>query len=124
MFAFLFFSLIFLTTSLIQERIKQRHLKALARFTYNLDPMRKHVLVAHGIVSGSGYDPIKPFDIYVYDMAHEEASKSGNTDMLVFHSSTDAPVVDFYENIIVNGVIIDNFDYEDIRGYLELPITN
>lgn len=97
---------------------------ALARFTYNLDPMKKYILVANGIVSGSGYDPIKPFDIYVYDMAREEATMSGNTDVLVFHGSTDAPVVDIYENIVVNGTIIDNLTYEDFRGYLELPTTN
>jgi hypothetical protein len=97
---------------------------ALARFTYNLDPMKKYILVANGIVSGSGYDPVKPFDIYVYDMAREKSTMSGNTDVLVFHGSTDAPVVDVFENIVVNGMIIDNMAYEDFRGYLELPTTN
>jgi hypothetical protein len=64
---------------------------------YTLEAGNTYVLVANGIVSGTGYDPSVPFDIYVYGMGREEASMTSNTDVLVFHGSTDAPTVDVVE---------------------------
>ncbi|MDZ7597793.1 MAG: hypothetical protein U5J82_05780 [Desulfobacterales bacterium] len=64
----------------------------LARFTYNLMGGSKYILVANGIVVPEGYNPPTPFDIYVYDMGREFATNTENTDVLVFHGSTDAPV--------------------------------
>ncbi len=91
---------------------------------YVLEDGKTYVLIANGIVSGSGYDPIKPFDIHVYDMGREEAMMSGNTDVLVFHGSTDAPTVDVVETGVGAGTIIDDFMYGDYAGYLELPTTD
>jgi hypothetical protein len=96
----------------------------LARFTYNLMGGSKYVLVANGIVIPDGYDPATPFDIYVYDMGREFATNSGNTDVLVFHGSTDAPVVDVVEVGVGAGTIIDNLAYSDFAGYLELPTAD
>lgn len=93
---------------------------AIAKFTYNLMGNGKYILVANGIVSGTGYDPVKPFDIYVYDMAREIASDPANTDVLSFHGSTDAPIVDVVETGVGAGTIIDNFEYGNFAGYLEL----
>jgi len=97
---------------------------ALARFTYNLAADGKYILIANGIVSGSGYTPVQPFNIYVYDMAREEATNASNTDVLVFHGSTDAPVVDVVEVFAGAGTIVNNLAYGTFAGYLELPNAN
>ena len=97
---------------------------ALARFTYNLMGGSKYVLVANGIVSPTGYDPATPFDIYVYDMGREMASDTMNTDVLVFHGSTDAPIVDVKEVALGAGTIVDDLAYGNFDGYLELPTAD
>ncbi|MCB9024121.1 MAG: DUF4397 domain-containing protein [Lentimicrobiaceae bacterium] len=97
---------------------------ALARFTYNLMDGETYILVANGIVVPAGYNPATPFDIYVYAMGREAASNAANTDVLAFHGSTDAPVVDVVETGVGAGTIIDNFTYGDFAGYLELPSEN
>ncbi len=91
---------------------------------YTLEANETYVLVANGIVSASGYDPVEPFDIYVYAMGREEASMMDNTDVLVFHGSTDAPTVDVKEIGAGAGTIIDNLMYSDFAGYLELPTAD
>lgn len=87
---------------------------------YNLDGGEKYILIANGIVSPSGYDPVESFDIYVYPLAREMASQMMNTDVLVFHGSTDAPTVDIYETGVGAGLIVDDLMYSDFAGYLEL----
>ena len=96
----------------------------LARFTYNLMAGSTYILVANGIVVPTGYNPATPFDIYVYDMAREAATLGTNTDVLVFHGSTDAPVVDVVEVGAGAGTIVDDLDYGQFAGYLELPTAN
>ncbi|MFU8843982.1 MAG: DUF4397 domain-containing protein [Bacteroidales bacterium] len=91
---------------------------------YTLAVEETYVLVANGIVSPTGYDPVKPFDIYVYAMGREEASNPANTDVLVFHGSTDAPVVDVVEVLAGAGTIIDDLAYGEYAGYLELPTAD
>jgi hypothetical protein len=97
---------------------------ALARFTYNLMSNGKYILIANGIVSPTGYEPMQPFDIYVYDMAREISSSIDNVDVLVFHGSTDAPAVDVKEVLVGAGTIVDDLAYEDFAGYLELPAVD
>jgi len=97
---------------------------ALARFTYNLMGGSKYVLVANGIVSPTGYDPATPFDIYVYDMGREMATDTMNTDVLVFHGSTDAPIVDVKEVALGAGTIVNDLAYGNFDGYLELPTAD
>ena len=93
----------------------------LARFTYNLADGGTYVLVANGIVIPTGYNPPTPFDIYVYDTGREMAIEEGNTDVLVFHGSTDAPVVDVVEVGVGAGTIVDDLAYAEFAGYLEVP---
>jgi len=57
-------------------------------------------------------------------MGREEASMSGNTDVLVFHGSTDAPTVDVVETGAGAGTIVDDLMYGDFQGYLELPTAD
>jgi hypothetical protein len=68
----------------------------------------------------TGYNPATPFDIYVYDMGREMASNPANSDVLVIHGSTDAPIVDVVETGVGAGTIVDNLAYGDFAGYLEL----
>jgi hypothetical protein len=96
----------------------------LASFTYNLAGGQKYILVANGIVSPTGYEPAEPFNIWVYPGAREMATDMSNTDVLVFHGSTDAPTVDIWEVGVGAGQIIDDLMYADFAGYLELPTDN
>lgn len=98
--------------------------EGLATFTYNLEEGETYILVANGIVVPQGYNPPRPFDIYVYDMGREMAMNPGNTDVLVFHGSTDSPVVDVVEVGVGAGTIVDNLAYADFAGYLELPTAD
>lgn len=96
---------------------------ALARFTYNLAGGEKYILVANGIISASGYSPAPPFDIDVYTGAREIAEISGNTDVLVYHGSTDAPYVDVREANA--GMLVNNIGYSEFSSdYLQLPTAD
>ena len=92
--------------------------------TYTLANGGTYVLVANGLVDANNYNPFKPFDVYVYDMARESSVSSGNTDLLVFHGSTDAPTVDVVETGVGAGTVIDNFEYTEFAGYLSLPTSD
>ncbi len=98
---------------------------ALAKYTYNLKADMNYELIASGLVSTSGYDPIKAFDIDVFEGARKMASSAGNTDVLVYHGSTDAPVVDVYESSVPAGTIVDDIAFgEYATGYLELATAD
>ena len=93
------------------------------RKSYTLMGDKTYVLIANGIVSGIGYMPATPFDIYVNAMGREEAGTAGNSDVLVFHGATDAPTVDIYE--ATAGELIDNLSYGEYDDdYLELPTAD
>ena len=83
-----------------------------------------YVLVANGIVAPTGYTPATPFNIYVYGMGREAATSSTNTDILVFHGSTDAPTIDVVEVYAGAGTVVDDLSYGEFSGYLELPTAN
>ena len=83
-----------------------------------------YIVVADGIVSGSGYNPPQAFGLQIYDMGRELADESGNTDVLVHHGSTDAPTVDIIETGVGAGTLVDNISYTEFQGYLELPTAD
>ncbi len=83
-----------------------------------------YIVVADGIVSGSGYNPPQPFGLQIYDMGRELADESENTDVLVHHGSTDAPTVDIVETGVGAGTLVDNLSYTEFQGYLELPTAD
>jgi hypothetical protein len=97
---------------------------AIASYDYKLASGEKYVIVANGILDTDNYSPATPFDLYVYPMGQEMAMSEGNTDVLVFHGSTDAPTVDVFESAIANTTIIDDLMYGEFRGYLELETNN
>ncbi len=83
-----------------------------------------YIVVADGIVSGSGYNPPQPFGLQVYPMGREAATDPANTDVLVHHGSTDAPTVDVVETGVGAGIIVDDISYTEFQGYLELPTAD
>ncbi len=93
-----------------------------AVFNYNLAQDSTYILVADGIVSPTGYAPAQPFTLNVYGSGREMAATSGNTDVLVHHGSTDAPIVDVDERSA--GNLVDDAAYGDFAGYLSLATAN
>lgn len=106
----------------IQPKTSTDTVGALARFTYTLMSGQTYVLVASGIVSPTGYTPSQPFDIKVYSGARENALLSSNTDILVMHGSTDAPVVDV-EEATGGSTLVNDLAYGNFNGYLSLPAS-
>jgi hypothetical protein len=97
---------------------------AIATFPVTLMRLESYVVVANGIVSPSGYNPPTPFGLSVYGMGREVATSNTNTDVLVHHGSTDAPIVDVVETGVGAGTIVDDIAYGDFQGYLELPTAD
>jgi hypothetical protein len=89
-----------------------------------------YIAIANGIVSATGYSPNAvdaPFGLDIYDEAREAATSSAtNTDVLVYHGSTDAPTVDVAETGVGAGTIVDDISYSEFNsdGYLELGTLN
>lgn len=98
--------------------------ESIAFFPVTLADGETYVVVADGIVSGSGYDPAPAFGLEVYAMGQEAANSGTNTDVLVHHGSTDAPTVDVVEVGAGAGTIVDDLSYTDFQGYLELPTAD
>ncbi len=92
--------------------------------TVQFDADETYVVVAAGNVSDSGYDPAEPFGLYAFAAGQEEAGSPDNTDVLVFHGSTDAPTVSVWETAFVDGEIIGDFSFGDFAGYLELATAD
>jgi hypothetical protein len=98
-----------------------------AVFTQTVNiPTGTYIIVANGIVSPTGYSPAPDFGLDVFAGAREAATNSANTDVLVYHGSTDAPTVDVKE---VSGplsfpTIVNDASYNDFAGYLSLPTAD
>lgn len=89
--------------------------------TFNLADGETYIVVANGIVSSAGYTPLQPFNLYAYAGAREAADVPTNTDILVFHGATDAPVVDVAETAVLGGAtLVDDLAYGEFDGYLEV----
>lgn len=99
-------------------------LNALFTKSFTLTAGKTYVVIANGIVSPSGYSPATPFDLYAYDMGKESAALASNTEVMVFHGATDAPVVDVKEVGVGAGTIIDDLAYGVFSGYLALPTAD
>ncbi len=98
---------------------------AIANFTYNLMEGGTYIITANGIVSATGYSPVQPFDLYVKADARVSANTPGNTDILVFHGSTDAPIVDVAETAVLGGAtVVNDLAYGNYTNYLEVPAAD
>ncbi len=87
---------------------------------------KTYIAIANGIVSPTGYTPAPAFGLDIYADAREEAMNQGanETDVLVYHGSTDAPTVDVAETGVGAGTIVDDVSYGEFQGYLELGTAN
>src|SRR5690606_22821372 len=93
----------------------------IASFDYTLAPEETYLIVATGLLDAGSYEPFQPFTLAVYPGAREAALQAGNTDVLVYHGSTDAPAVDVVETAITGGLTaVDDLAYGSFAGYLEL----
>lgn len=103
---------------------------SVANSIYNLNTTltagETYVVVAAGLtgLSTTSYSDTPAFELDVMEMGREEAATSGNTDVLVYHGSTDAPAVDVYESSTLNANAVNNLNYSDFAGYLELPTAD
>ena len=97
---------------------------AIAVFPVTLAEDETYIVIANGIVSGSGYSPSPAFNLDVFPMGQEEAANMDNADVLVYHGSTDAPTVDVVETAVGAGTIVDDISYSEFQGYLELPVAD
>ena len=95
---------------------------AIATIPATFSANETYIAIANGIVSPTGYSPATAFSLDVFAGAREAAVTPGNTDVLVFHGSTDAPLVDVDE--ATAGNLVDNIAYGDYKGYLELPTSD
>ncbi|MEQ8908850.1 MAG: DUF4397 domain-containing protein [Vicingaceae bacterium] len=97
---------------------------ALAQFDLKLIKDSTYIAVASGIVSSSGYNPIRPFDLDVFIGGRETANQASNTDVLVYHGATDASIVDVYESSVPAGTLVNNLSYGSFNGYLPLQTSD
>jgi hypothetical protein len=87
-----------------------------------------YIAIANGILPGStGYSETPAFGLDIYAEAREAATSGGtNTDVLVYHGSTDAPTVDVSETGFPAGLLVNDISYGEFNadGYLELASVN
>jgi hypothetical protein len=83
----------------------------------------KYIITANGIVSPTGYSPAQPFTLDVFALAQETGANPANTDVVVLHGSTDAPVVDV--TAVGVGTLINDIAYGAYTAnYLSLPTAD
>jgi hypothetical protein len=77
---------------------------------------------ASGIVSTSGYAPAPAFSFGVFAGAQERSANANNTDVLVYHGSTDAPAVNVLA--VGSGTIVSNLSYGNFNSTTYLPLPS
>jgi hypothetical protein len=99
---------------------------SIANFPLTLTDGETYIAVADGItgLSSTSYSSSPNFNLEIYNMGRESATISTNTDVLVHHGSTDAPIVDVFESSVPAGTIIDDAPYGAFAGYLELATAD
>ncbi|TVQ07285.1 MAG: DUF4623 domain-containing protein [Bacteroidetes bacterium] len=94
---------------------------AVGTFTVTLTEDETYVIVANGLIPANGDkdDISTDFSLFPYAGAREEAVTATNTDVLVFHGSTDAPTVSVW--VMGGDAQLFAFSYGEFQSYLELP---
>lgn len=106
--------------------------QSIATFTVNFAPNSTNIIVADGIVSGSGYAPsniMAPFTLSTYTLGQTAAPDATTTSLLVHHGSTDAPIVDVVApftgtNPVIPNILVNNATYPSFSSYLNLPTND
>jgi hypothetical protein len=87
---------------------------------YTLADDETYVIIANGMIPSNTSESSTEFNLYVYGMGQEQSMLPGNTDVLVFHGSNNAPTVDVVEIGKGAGTVIDNLMYGEFTDYLQL----
>jgi hypothetical protein len=97
----------------------------LKNFSLNLNANTNYVAVANGIVSQSGFDPNRVFELSIFSDAKTQANSNTNTAVLIHHGSTDAPQVDIDETKVTNQNLASDLAYGTFSSqYLNLGTEN
>ncbi len=97
----------------------------LKNFSLNLNSNTNYVAVANGIVSNSGFDPNRAFELSIFSGASTSANSNNNTAILIHHGSTDAPQVDVDETEVTNQNLVSDLAYGTFANqYLNLGTQN
>ncbi len=87
-----------------------------------------YILVADGIVSPTGYDPMVPFDINIYPFGQEAGlNGASNTDVVLHHGGTDTPTeIDVIDATAAPGspALFNSADYGKFVGRDNSETTN
>lgn len=90
--------------------------ESIARFNVSFESGKTYVVVATGIVGGT-----PGFDLKVFDQGRTASANAANVDLLFYHGSPDAPVVD----VTTGGTpIINDVAYGQFQGYLSVPAAS
>lgn len=95
---------------------------SLATFTTQFAPNSKYMIVASGVLSPDGYNPYKPFSLETYNLARENAVNPANTDLNIYHGSTDALTMDFW--IPSFGILAEDLSYSEFSTYSGIPTAD
>lgn len=93
---------------------------------YNLNttllPSNAYTMVLNGIESTSGYSPLTPFRIDVFNQAREISNFPTNTDILFINGSTDAPILDVRSGIttLADNIAFGNYSSD----YISFPSSD
>jgi Secretion system C-terminal sorting domain/Domain of unknown function (DUF4397) len=97
----------------------------LETFNVNFNASNDYIVIANGIISPTGYSPAPDFDLDVFPTARLIGTNVSNTDVLVYHGSTDAPTVDITNvTSLPSGGLVNDASYGDFAGYLSLPTAD
>lgn len=77
-----------------------------------------HIAILTGLMEEEGYTPYQPFEIKMHE-GRENSASTGNTDLLLFHGSTDLQAVS-YSLEDTGDTLTTNFNYGQFSGYHEL----
>ncbi len=87
--------------------------------SFNTDAV--NIFIVSGLASEQGFNPYQPLELFVAEGRMKAVSET-NTDLLLFHGSTDAPGVSFWNN--EQSSTLASINYGNFAGYLELPTDN
>jgi hypothetical protein len=106
----------------IADKKSQDNTMPLFTKKFVLEPNQNYIVVASGnfVIGSETYTPMKDFDLIAIPMARKVAENTSKVEVLVFHGSTDAPMVDVNETTVPVNELIDDIEYGEYAGYLDL----
>lgn len=78
-----------------------------------------YIATASGVL-GTGFSPVQNFALNVYAAGRETATNANNTDVLLFHGSTDALPIDLRNQNLSDTTYANDLAYGEYKPYLEL----